>query len=172
MYGEKGYLDVLIAKLNLKNVKVISEEINSRSLFNVADVVVTCGGTAGMEYSYHGVPVIIACDAPYGSFDFVNKATNIVKYHELLNSIQSIKPVSDKGRLLAAGLLFLLYNNYGIDKKKARLDCYQLSRGENINLDYFFSYISEDNNIAESHFVIKESLLYMKANNYRNLYKS
>jgi hypothetical protein len=172
LYGEKGYLGKLIGNLDLCNVKLLSDDINSKSLFEIVDLMLTCGGTAAMEYAFHGVPVILASNPAYGNFNFVNKASNIDEYHELLKNISSIKPLSQSDRIFAGNLLYLLYNNYGIDKSIAHLDFYVVNRGEDINLDYFFSHMAKEKNIEASHLAIKKSLIEMKLKKYKNLYKN
>ena len=55
---------------------------------NSVDYMITCGGTSGMEYAFHGIPVIIASSPPYGNFSFVNKANNLEDYHKMLRNIK------------------------------------------------------------------------------------
>jgi hypothetical protein len=171
LYSEKGYLEKLLNKLNMSNVKLISNDINSKSLMNIVDSMITCGGTSGMEYAYHGVPVIIASSPPYGGFNFVNKASNRNHYHELLNSVSQLSPISREQQIFAANLLFLFFKNYGIDKDEAKMNCFNINLGEGNDLNHFFSYISKDENIVKSHFVIKKALDDMLKNNFNNLYK-
>ena len=82
-----------------------------------------------------------------------------------------VKPSKDE-QLLASKLLYLFFDDYGIDRKKAHLDCYTINLGENNDLKYFFSHISESNRIKESHYYIKQSLLNMINKNLKNLYKT
>ena len=172
LYKEKGYLKTLLENHNLSNVKLVSNQLNSKSLLNSVDYMITCGGTSGMEYAFHGIPVIIASSPPYGNFSFVNKANNLEDYHKMLRNIEKmVKPSKDE-QLLASKLLYLFFDDYGIDRKKAHLDCYTINLGENNDLKYFFSHISESNRIKESHYYIKQSLLNMINKNLKNLYKT
>ena len=119
---------------------------------NSVDYMITCGGTSGMEYAFHGIPVIIASSPPYGNFSFVNKANNLEDYHKMLRNIKMmVKPSKDE-QLLASKLLYLFFDDYGIDEKKAHLDCYTINLGENNDLKIFFSYISKYNRVEESHY--------------------
>jgi hypothetical protein len=172
LYDEEGYLEHLIKTLNLDNVKLISNKINAKSLMETVDFCVTCGGTSGMEYAYHGVPVILASSPPYGDFEFFNKAKTIDHYHELLNNIENLKKLTNKERVTAGNLLFLFFKHYGIDRKTAKLNFFHFNLGEENDLSYFFENISRDDNIKQSHIVISKALKGMLDNNYKNLYKN
>tara|TARA_B110000908_G_C10266107_1_gene464115 strand:+ start:1488 stop:3017 length:1530 start_codon:yes stop_codon:yes gene_type:complete len=171
LYNEDGYLEDLIKTLNLDNIKLISNKINAKSLMETVDYCVTCGGTSGMEYAYHGVPVVLASSPPYGDFEFFNKAKNVNHYHELLNNIENLKKLTNKERVTAGNLLFLFFRHYGIDSKIAKLNFYHFNLGEENDLSYFFKNISKDNNVIESHLAITKSFNKMINNNYKNLYK-
>ena len=172
LYEEKGYLNNLLNTIKLKNVKLISSNINSKSLMSIVDTIVTCGGTSGMEYAYHGVPVIIASTPPYGNFSFVNRAQNINHYYQLLNNITDLNPPSIEQQANAGNLLYLFFEYYGIDKSKAFLDCYKINRGEQNDLNYFFTYIAKPESLQNSHLFLKEQLSNMIRNNFNNLYKN
>ncbi len=172
LYNEEGYLEKLLNRLQLKNVKLISNEINSKSLMTTVDALITCGGTSGMEYAYHGVPVVIASSPPYSHFDFVNKALNIDHYHNLLNNITQLPVVTKAQQSLAGSLLYLFFEFYGINKSKAFLNCYSINRGEKNDLNYFFSYIIKNKNLNNSHFYIKGKINQMIQSNFNNLYKN
>ena len=171
LYNEDGYLEDLIKTLNLDNIKLISNKINAKSLMETVDYCVTCGGTSGMEYAYHGVPVVLASSPPYGDFEFFNKAKNVNHYHELLNNIENLKKLTNKERITAGNLLFLFFRHYGIDSKIAKLNFYHFNLGEENDLRYFFKNISKDNNVIESHLAITKSFNKMINNSYKNLYK-
>tara|TARA_B100000767_G_scaffold275223_1_gene311108 strand:+ start:193 stop:1134 length:942 start_codon:yes stop_codon:yes gene_type:complete len=171
LYDEEGYLEDLIKTLNLNNIKLISNKINAKSLMETVDFCITCGGTSGMEYAYHGVPVVLASSPPYGDFEFFNKAKNVNHYHELLNNIENLKKLTKRERVTAGNLLFLFFRHYGIDRKSAKLNFHHFNLGEENDLSYFFENISKDNNVIESHSVITKHLNKMINNNYKNLYK-
>ena len=59
LYGEEGKLDEIIKDYNFNIIKIASSE-NQYSLIQAADLVVTCGGTIGLEFSCVGKPVILA----------------------------------------------------------------------------------------------------------------
>lgn len=172
LYDEDGYLEHLIKTLNLDNVILLSNRINAKSLMETVDFCVTCGGTSGMEYAYHGVPVVLASSPPYGDFKFFNKAKSRNDYHELLNNIESLRKPTDTERTTAGYLLFTRFKHYGIDKVKAKLNYFHVNLGEDSNLNYFFKNISKDDSIIHSHIVISKALKGMLDNNYKNLYKN
>lgn len=172
LFSETGQLEELLIKLNLPNLKLISNNINARSLMNIVDTLVTCGGTSGMEYAYHGVPVIIASSPPYGNYNFINKANNINHYHELLSNCFQLEPLTAKQKELAGNMLFLFFEYYGIDKDKSKMNCYNVNIGQGNDLNHFFSVLSKEENLRKSHFVFVEEIKRMINNNNNNLYKN
>ena len=172
LYNEQGYLKRLIKNKKINNLRLISNEINSKYLMKSVDVLVTCGGTSGIEYVTQGIPVIIACSPPYSNFDFINKANNKIEYDKLLENATFLAVPSKQDKITSTNLLYLFFENYGIDKKKANLDCYNVNLGESNDLKYFFKYLSREGNVKHTHNFLVKSIEKMIMNKFTNLYKN
>lgn len=70
-----------------KNIQIFDDKLNSGSLTNVIDALITQSGSAGLEYPCFGIPSIISSRSYYGGFGFTNEAKSINAYHNLLKKI-------------------------------------------------------------------------------------
>jgi|GEM_PF-2053235 len=95
LYHEEGLIDDILGKHGFHKC-LLSKDINTRSLFNSIDAMVTCGGTAGMEFPCFGVPVIVAARPPYVDFDYIKGCSSLEEYHQALSSIHLIEPLGDE----------------------------------------------------------------------------
>ena len=80
LYREKGKLDEIIDREHLSVIRISSDE-NQSTLLKAADIMVTCGGTVGLEFACIGKPVILAAKPPYSGLGFTiesNTKKNIV----------------------------------------------------------------------------------------------
>ncbi len=68
-------------------------DFNSISLRHLAHAVVTCIGTAGMEYSCVGIPCVLGGESPYSGFGFTVEPRDRDEYRRVLQRI------ADLGRL-------------------------------------------------------------------------
>ncbi len=62
-------------------------DFNSRSLPHLAHAIVTCVGTAGLEYSAFGVPCLLGGNSPYSGFGFTIEPESAEQYVEALRRI-------------------------------------------------------------------------------------
>ena len=72
---------VSISKLN-NNIALFDDNLNSGSLINVVDVIITQSGSAGLEYPCFGIPSIITSESYYGGFNFTMR--QIIKKNILI----------------------------------------------------------------------------------------
>jgi hypothetical protein len=83
---------------------------NSSSLRYIAHAVITCLGTAGLEFSCFGIPAVIAADNWYSGQDICYEPQTYRAYRELLeNIIDSVKPLDKQTQECARLLLYLQY---------------------------------------------------------------
>jgi len=83
---------------------------NSSSLRHIAHAVVTCLGTAGLEFSCFGVPAIIAADNWYSGQGICYEPQTYQAYRGLLESIiDSVEPLDKKVQDRARVLFYLQY---------------------------------------------------------------
>ncbi len=80
-----------------ENIRVLSAEENISPLdfYGLVDGAVTVYGTAGLELSMHGKPVILAGDAHYGKKGFTFDAESREAYKSLLRRAGEIAPLSE-----------------------------------------------------------------------------
>ena len=79
----------------------------------------------------------------HSNFDFINKANNKIEYDKLLENATFLAVPSKQDKITSTNLLYLFFENYGIDKKKANLDCYNVNLGESNDLKYFLNISQE-----------------------------
>jgi hypothetical protein len=90
----------------------IDEEVpfNQASVPMLADAIVTCAGTAGLEFAAFGIPAIIAAGNSYSGFGICLEPKSRDEYLETLRRAASIERL-DKEQVERAKILFyLIYN--------------------------------------------------------------
>jgi len=94
-----------------EHIKFISQDhvIKSSVVLNVADAIVTCLGTAGVEMpALRGIPSIIASDTFYDGLNFTIKPNTKKEYFEILANMD-LKPLSAEQQLRAKCCYLYLY---------------------------------------------------------------
>lgn len=94
LYGETDKI-VKILHFNNRNIYMVPDDFNSASIKDVADVVVTCQGTVGIEASCMGIPVIITGKPFYGGFGFTLEPKDKCEYHAMLKRCIDIEKLDD-----------------------------------------------------------------------------
>lgn len=95
LYGESDEANKLIEKHNIDNVKIFPEEYSGESLKNIADVIVTVHGTAGIEYSCCGIPCVLAGDAYYKGYGFTIESATKDEYLDKLTRLDKIQKLNN-----------------------------------------------------------------------------
>jgi hypothetical protein len=83
---------------------------NQASVPVLADVIITCAGTAGLEFSAFGIPAIIAANNSYSGYGICKEPLNIDGYLQMLNQIENIQPLGQDVIENAKLLFYLMYN--------------------------------------------------------------
>ena len=81
-------------------------DFNSRSLLHIADTIVTCLGTAGLEYSCYGIPCVLAGESPYSGFGFTIEPRDAAEYEEQLRSLHELPRLNESQIKAAKIVLF------------------------------------------------------------------
>jgi hypothetical protein len=81
------------------------EDVNTDSVANFADVIVTFRGTAGWEFSCFGIPAVLAGMSEYSNFGFTYEPANQDEYFELLADPGTLGPL-EENRVRRAKALF------------------------------------------------------------------
>lgn len=113
MYGEDQLVEAEVknATRNVKNttVRVLPNEINTKSLKSFVDVILTVCGTAGLEFSCFNIPCILAGESPYSGFGFTIEPKTKEEYFDLLRNIKKVKKLNRKEVERAKVISFLLF---------------------------------------------------------------
>lgn len=85
-------LDDIFAGLNVPHIRFLNRhaDFNALSIRYVADAIVTCLGTAGMEYACLGIPCVLAGEAPYSGFGFTTEPSSLIEYVNCLRTIDNL----------------------------------------------------------------------------------
>jgi hypothetical protein len=96
LYGEQGMVESLVKETGAKNLFICPADLNTRSLASCADVVVTVHGTAGLEFSCLGIPVILAGTPFYAGFGFTHEPASLALYEETVQAAASLESLSSE----------------------------------------------------------------------------
>lgn len=85
-------LKTIFAKVTAENIRFIDAEanFNTSSLRYIADVICTCIGTAGLEYSAFGIPCVLGGKSWYAGFGFTIEPQNADEFVETMRNIGNI----------------------------------------------------------------------------------
>lgn len=136
LYNEKGKVSYILGKYNLAD-KILLPNINTKSLFHCIDVVITCGGTAGMEFPCYGVPVIVAANPPYSGFPYIIKSESVLDYYENLDRIHTYEKQSPDMIKLAKAVLYTIQSVQQLDKKVVGMGTQPFYIGYEFDTDLF-----------------------------------
>lgn len=89
-------LDDIFSCLDVSHIRFLDRnaDFNALSIHHVTDVIVTCLGTAGMEYACLGIPCVLAGEAPYSGFGFTIEPGSLADYTNCLRTIGSLPRLS------------------------------------------------------------------------------
>lgn len=87
LWGEKGVVEEILIKYDLSNIYIVPNDLNTSSLYDFTDILITAKGTAGLEFSAAGKYVITAGKGYYSGFGFVAEPETIEDYYNLLNEL-------------------------------------------------------------------------------------
>lgn len=107
LYNEEGIIENLIDTLVCSNIRLTPNDFNTKSVVNCADAIITVHGTAGLEFSCFGIPVILAGKPFYSSFGFTIEPRTINDYIEILNNLSKINILTDLQIKKALEILYI-----------------------------------------------------------------
>jgi hypothetical protein len=137
LYCEEGMIEKILEEHSFKK-RLLNKNINTGALFSAVDYIVTCGGTAAMEFAAEGVPVVVASKPPYSGLGFCSVADDLVHYRSILASIHEIKQPDKKSRTRALLCLYAINHLYGIDRKSVGFGSQDIFKGALFSEDVFF----------------------------------
>lgn len=109
LFGQKGLVKDFLKKENCEE-RLISDDESTLSILQNADVIVTCGGTIGIEMSYVGKNVILASNPPYSKMGITKEFETKNEYENFLrNEIQNIQPLDEEKKDIAKKVSYVSF---------------------------------------------------------------
>jgi len=109
-------------------------------------VVVTCGGTIGIEASSCGVPVVLAARPPYAGKGFTMEPRTIQEYEELLATrIGQLQRLSAEQVLRAKQVAYVLFELFDNDAPALEFGGVPYVRGQRFDEDRFYRNVVLEN---------------------------
>ncbi|MFA6159989.1 MAG: hypothetical protein WC678_02785 [Parcubacteria group bacterium] len=109
-YEEEGEVEKLVKLYGKNNIHIVPKDFNTKSIKDIADVLVTVQGKSGLEFSCFGIPAIITSQASYSGFGFTVEPKNVEEYFNLLKNIPAIPKLNEdqiKSAKVLSAIMFL-----------------------------------------------------------------
>ena len=100
-YGSKTKVEDFLVNINSSNIVIWPKEVLSNHLIEIADLVLTSHGSAGIEYPALGKPAIISRETHFSKWGFVNCGLTFDQYSHMLRNIKSIEKPDIKSQKYA-----------------------------------------------------------------------
>lgn len=113
-YSEEGIIEALVEAANVEHIKCVPADYNTNSAFQYAHSLVTINGTAGLEFSCFGVPVVLAGRPFYSEMGFCIEPKNMNEYIETLTKIKSVNRLNPE-QIEKAFLALSAFKTYSIN---------------------------------------------------------
>jgi len=168
LYAEEGTIDRILDSHGFGN-KLISKDTNTESLFNSVDVVVTCGGTVGMEFPCYGVPVLVAAKPPYAAFPYVVAPDTEATYYSELDRIHEYNKLSEENMRLAKSVLYVIQSAMKIPKESVGLGSQSYMKGSGFDVDIFLKEMVIDCDSGEGYSALLSAIKILLSGEHKNL---
>ena len=107
VFKEEGLAEKIVKNLNQKNIIMFPKDVNVFSILKIVDTIVTCRGTIGLEFpACFEKKSIIAGEAPYSGFNFLEEPKNYEEYFKLILNIKKISKLTDEQKNLAKKVFY------------------------------------------------------------------
>ena len=93
---EEEEIERITRGLSNPTIRLLPKDINSKSLLDFADVIITARGSAGLEFSCFGIPCILAAESVYSGFGFSIEPGSKEEYFEVLRKVEEIGRLSEE----------------------------------------------------------------------------
>lgn len=88
----------------------VENKLDTRSLVNISDAIITCLGSAGFEIpAFGGIPSITAADNHYYGFSFSFNPKTKKEYFEVLNNLKNIEKLPLEDQKIAKAVYMFIY---------------------------------------------------------------
>lgn len=117
VYSEEGIVESLVLDCDSNHIKVVPSDYNTNSAFQYAHSLITVNGTAGLEFSCFGVPVILAGRPFYSEWGITHDPKDLPAYKTALKEINKIQKLSSEQTGKALTILSA-FRSYSISDNK------------------------------------------------------
>lgn len=97
-YGETGTTERMIAELHTDNVYLCPRDLNTRSLEQCADALITVHGTAGLEFACVGIPIVLAGKPFFSRLGYTRDPETREEYERELRQVDKIARLTELQR--------------------------------------------------------------------------
>lgn len=87
-------VEALVHAKGAPNIHLCPADLNTNSLRDCADVIVTVHGTVGLEYACLGIPTILAGTPFYAGFGFTHEPTSVEAYNAMVRNAAALGRLS------------------------------------------------------------------------------
>lgn len=95
-YGESGSVEELFEKYKHDNLYLMPDKFSTVVIKEIADVIVTVNGSAGMELSCLGIPCVNAGTPYYAYFNYTHIPQSKEEYYKLLKNAEKIEKLNEE----------------------------------------------------------------------------
>ncbi len=160
-FNETGAVENLLVELKVKNVKIVPEDLNTSSIKDFADIILTVRGTAGLEFATFGIPVVTAGKGCYSGYGLDIEPVSKLEYRHTIANLDRVDRLTEE-KIDVSRILF----HYLFIKKNAKLN--YLMDGIESNLSDYTGVLLNivNNNKIENireNILYKETLLHLSA---------
>ena len=92
IFGTKYYFNLIIK--NNKNIKLLSDKINGKSLHKVVNFVFSSHGSAGLEYPFLRIPCVTSSDSLYHGLGFTYECKNLKELNQAIQRPEKLKSLN------------------------------------------------------------------------------
>lgn len=111
LYNEQNVIEKMVIDLKSDNIFLTPNDLNTSSVINFADVVLTAQGTFALEFSCFGGPSIITAKAKYSGYSISIEPKTVNEYYMYLHEIRSLQRIPEEKVKLAKLLLWIILIN-------------------------------------------------------------
>lgn len=163
LYNEQGILKKSIEDIGLGN-KMLESNINTKSFFDLIDVVVTCTGTAGMEFPCFGVPVLLASKTPYCLFPYIRYPDKKEEYMNEIDNIHTYNKLSENDIKKAKAIYYAIQILMKVDTQDLGLGSQKFDFEKDIDFDLFLKEMIEETRAGRGYHTLKYQMeLFLKS---------
>lgn len=143
LYNEEGVIENILDEVGCKDA-LLPKNIRTNTLYDSIDCLITCGGTAGMEFAYNGTPVILGASPPYSGFGFTINSSTREDYIKNIKEVQNFKKLNQDQRNTALTTLFIINDLMQANNLSYVIGSQKVYLGTKLDFKSFYRQMAED----------------------------